>query len=78
MKLTRNWIAVNGDALAKCSEAHIAYLVKDAVRDIAALSNLNHDLLYALECLLSDSHSYESEGMARDHARKIVAKAKGE
>lgn len=34
------------------------------------------ELVEAINCLLDDSHSYESEGMARDHARKVVARAK--
>jgi hypothetical protein len=39
--------------------------------------NMHGELIEALESLLSDSHSYESEGQARDKASAALSKAKG-
>lgn len=47
-----------------------AALTHPPAQDVAALV----ELADALACVLDDSHSYESEGMARDYARKVLDK----
>lgn len=79
MELNRNWVGVNPKAVAKCSEAHIAYLVEDAIADIARLSLVNREMLRALENLAnaaSATSGFASPLFLKD-ARAALAKAKG-
>lgn len=79
MELKRNWAGVNPQAVAKCSEAHIAYLVEDAIADIVRLSLANREMLRALENLAnaaSATSGFASPLFLKD-ARAALAKAKG-
>lgn len=40
--------------------------------------DLVRQLVHSLECLLCDGHSYESEGMAKDHAAKVLQAARAQ
>lgn len=68
-------IHADGIVVADCDYEQIVGAVEcDAnARLIAAAP----ELVEALRCLLDDSHSYESEGYARDHARALLAKIGG-
>lgn len=48
-------------------------LANKAERDLAYAWECADRLAEALECVLDDSHSYESEGYARQDARQALA-----
>ena len=63
----RQWVGIDPRKVAECSQAHIAYLVEDAIADICALSNREAALL-ASQAELVEALERALEAPMLDHS----------